>query len=299
MSIVYGVAARGSTDWPGGSSLVGFSFGVLGGLIILFECFLWVRKNLLRTWRIGPTQDWMRAHIWLGLLALPLLIYHSGFRLGGTLTSVLMILLVIVVASGVWGLALQQVLPRFMLDRLPAETIYSQIDNVAKQLSEQALLVVKNTCGSEPSKEPSAEQESTATGPVSYLTIGTVRTAGKVRGKVIQTRRADSPIPETEALRIFFQATVDPFLRGEGFGDSPLRLPSLASRLFENLKARIPPEAHPAVDTLEELCEQRRQLESQSRAHFWLHCWLWVHLPLSAALLLLMGLHAFYALRYW
>src|SRR5205823_1143779 len=49
MSVVYAVAARGSLAWPGGSSLVGFSFGVLGGLIILFECLLWVRKNWLRT----------------------------------------------------------------------------------------------------------------------------------------------------------------------------------------------------------------------------------------------------------
>ena len=40
------------TGWPGGSSLPGLIFGVLGGLIILFEFLLWFRKKV-RVWRIG------------------------------------------------------------------------------------------------------------------------------------------------------------------------------------------------------------------------------------------------------
>src|SRR5207249_1598623 len=126
----YFVESSRSTQWPGGSSLPGFVFGVLGGLIILFEVLLWWRKRV-RVWRIGRAQAWMRAHIWLGLLCVPLLIYHSGFRLGGILSTVLMVLLLVVVASGIWGLVLQQILPRRMLDDVPAETIYSQIDYLA------------------------------------------------------------------------------------------------------------------------------------------------------------------------
>src|SRR5689334_5062014 len=88
MSVLYLGLGLGSSEWPGGASLVGFCYGVAGGLIILFECFLYVRKKYLRAWRIGRTQVWLRAHIWLGLLTVPLLVYHSGFRLGGTLSSV-------------------------------------------------------------------------------------------------------------------------------------------------------------------------------------------------------------------
>src|SRR3954447_4078640 len=61
----------------GGSSVPGWTFGVLGGLIILFEFALWFRKKV-RIWRIGRAQKWLRAHIWLGLLCLPLLVLHSG-----------------------------------------------------------------------------------------------------------------------------------------------------------------------------------------------------------------------------
>ena len=42
------LAARAAGEWPSGSSLVGFTYGVLGGLIILFECALWFRKRYLR-----------------------------------------------------------------------------------------------------------------------------------------------------------------------------------------------------------------------------------------------------------
>jgi hypothetical protein len=299
MIISYGMASKGLRNWPGGSSLVGFVFGILGSLIIIFECFLWVRKNLLRSWRIGRTQVWMRAHIWLGLLVLPLVILHSGFRLGGMLTTALMVLLITVIISGVWGLAVQQFLPRFVLDRLPAETVYSPIESVTQRLSDQARRLVDSICGADQSKESSSNGEMATSGRESYLTIGTLRTAGKVKRKVLQTRTPDIAARETEALRSFFQTTIDPYLRSHRGKNSPLRSPSQASRLFENLKARIPPEAHQAVDSLEELCEQRRNLATQSRAHFWLHCWLWVHLPLSAALLWLMCLHVFYAVKFW
>src|SRR5262249_58093796 len=109
----------GVPEWPGGSSLPGFTFGVLGGLIILFEFLLWGRKKT-RSWRIGRTVVWMRAHIWLGLLCVPLLVYHSGLRLGGMLSGLLMVLLLIAVASGICGLMLQQSLHMRMLADAPA-----------------------------------------------------------------------------------------------------------------------------------------------------------------------------------
>src|SRR6266849_6854620 len=46
--------------WPGGSSFPGFACGVAGGLIIIFEMLLWLRKRY-RIWRVGQAQAWMRA----------------------------------------------------------------------------------------------------------------------------------------------------------------------------------------------------------------------------------------------
>ena len=62
----YGFEWAGSGRLPGGSSRPGFVYGVVGGLIIVFELLLWPRKRV-RSWRLGSAQSWLRAHVWLGL----------------------------------------------------------------------------------------------------------------------------------------------------------------------------------------------------------------------------------------
>jgi hypothetical protein len=300
-SVWFFVAAIGSPEWPGGSSLPGFTFGVLGGVIILFELLLWWRKKV-RRWHIGRTKVWMSAHIWLGLLCVPLLAYHSGFCLGGTLSTLLMLLFLLVIASGVWGLVLQQVLPQRMLMELPAETIYSQIDHVASQLAAEAEQLVLATCGpvegglAAREKENEKVAELTAAG---HLTVGLVRSAGRVQGKVLQSRVPRALTGEAEALRCFFQKTIAPFLTQGSRSGSPLQHPTRAAAMFLDVKSSVDPTAYEMLDTLESLCEQRRQLDRQTRMHFWLHSWLAVHLPLSIALTALMVVHAWVALKYW
>jgi hypothetical protein len=294
----YFLFSRDSTDWPGGASLPGFTFGVMGGLICIFELLLWWRKKV-RTWRIGPTQVWMRAHIWLGLLSVPLLILHSGFRLGGDLATVLMILFLIVIASGIWGLVFQQFIPRRLLTDVPAETIYSQIDYVIGHLCDEADRLVLATCGPDPDRPAVTVPEGGADGAGPYLTVGAVRSAGKVQGKVLQTRVPSTPVAGTELLRDFYNNSIEPYLREGQAAHSPLQVQTRGAVLFRNLRTNLDPAAHDAVNALEGLCDQRRQFDEQARLHFWLHCWLWVHLPLSVALIVLMVVHAIMACMYW
>jgi hypothetical protein len=250
-------------EWPGGAGLPGFTFGVVGGLLILFEMLLWVRK-WFRRWRlarVGSAQGWLRAHIWMGLLCGPLLAYHSGGQLGGPLTTVLMVLLLVVIASGGWGLILQQYLPRRLLEDIPAETIYAQIDELSRRLTEEAGQMVQAVCG--------------------------------------PPRSAAAPVlvADAEPLRTFFVETAAPFLRTGK--DSPLTVAARATQLFADLRKNVPPDTHDVVAVLEDYCDRRRQWTRQARLHFWLHNWLWVHFPLSVALVVLMVVHAWVAIKYW
>jgi len=288
----------GASEWPGGASLPGFIFGVVGGFICIFEMLLWVRKKV-RVWRIGRAQVWMRAHIWLGLLSVPLLVMHSGFRLGGELAAWLMILFLVVIASGIWGLIFQQLLPKKLLSEVPAETIYSQIDYVVEQMSREAEHLVVATCGSRPGEFVARINAGEAPEGSGFLTVGAVRSAGKVQGKVLQTIVPSAPVPGTEVLRDFYHETIEPFLRPRRDMHSKLSSALQAEILFRNLRTNLDPSAHDAVNALEGLCEQRRQFDVQARLYFWLHCWLWVHFPLSVALILLMFVHAFKASMYW
>lgn len=76
------------------------------------------------------------------------------------------------------------------------------------------------------------------------------------------------------------------------------RLERPPTDLLRSLRSNVAVEFYPALDELEGICEEQRQLNQQTRMYHWLHAWLLVHVPLSIALLVLGGVHAIVALRY-
>jgi hypothetical protein len=117
-----------------GGTPLGLSYGAISLGIFVFAVLLSLRKKI-PLWRVGTVQRWLRAHIWLTILTIPLVILHSGFRLGGPMTTFLMVLYTIVMVSGFYGLFLQHIMPRMMKERLPAETVFEQIPHIRSQLA--------------------------------------------------------------------------------------------------------------------------------------------------------------------
>jgi hypothetical protein len=287
-----------SGRWPGGGSLTGLILGVLAAAIFVFEIAIVAKKTKrFRTARwLLSAQTWMKAHIWLGLFTVPLVVLHSGGRLGGTLTTVFAIVFAVVIASGLWGLVLQNLLPRLLLEAAPAETIYSQIDGVGAQYAGEAKRLVLLACG---------DGYSSVAGELAMpaAAIGT-HIRGAARHVGLQVQRSPHPasdLPRTTpspAIQRALAGEIQPYLLT---GTSPNQ--SLGSRqkntwYFEDLRLRVTPELRALVDQLDELCERRRQLNLQRMLHFWLHNWLWVHLPLSIVLLILLFAHVVFALRF-
>src|SRR5215467_14499510 len=131
-AVVYVIYAFNAPQGPRGGSGIGLLFGVVGFAFMLYAAALGARKRV-PTWRLGRAKAWMRGHLWLGLLALPMILFHGGFHFSGTLTRVLMWLLIITVASGVYGALLQNSIPKRMTGEVPLETIYDEIGHVREQ----------------------------------------------------------------------------------------------------------------------------------------------------------------------
>jgi len=139
---------------PRGGSALGLTFGIIGSVFMIFAGLLAGRRKF-PVWRLGRAQSWMRGHLWLGLLSLPIIFFHAGFRFGGPLTSVLMWLVIIVVASGLFGAALQHYLPQVMTAEVPGETIFEQIDHIRGQLlagGDEAIVAAESAAGEETAK---------------------------------------------------------------------------------------------------------------------------------------------------
>lgn len=140
-TIVYIIYAVRTPGGPRGGSAIGLTFGIAGYALMLYAGLLGARKKV-PIWRLGRAQTWMRGHIWLGLLTLPLILFHAGFAFRGPLTLVLMLLLFIVIASGIVGAIVQHYVPSLITTRVPMETIYEEIPHVRAQLREEADVLV-------------------------------------------------------------------------------------------------------------------------------------------------------------
>jgi hypothetical protein len=242
---------------------------------------------------LGSARFWMAAHIWLGLLAVPLVAMHCGLRFGGTLSWLLAWTFFVVIASGVLGLVLQNILPRLMTDAVPDETIYSQIDEVGRQLAADAARLAQLYGGGSGELDDTPADE-----PAELAAAGAPRRIGTFAPLARQPQldlpaNADSP-----ELRRAVAEDVVPFLRTGQSPSGQLSTPQRIGWYFDDLSRRVPPEARPAVEQIAALCQRRRQFNLQARIHFWLHSWLSIHLPLSVALIWLLVAHVVGAIAF-
>jgi len=305
-AMIYVLYSLGSPQGPRGGSTTGLFFGVLGFGFMIFAALLGARKRV-PTWRIGRAQAWMRGHLWLGFLALPMILFHGGFHTGGTLTRVLVWLLIITVFSGLFGAALQHYIPRAMTSDVPLETIYDEIGHVRSLLREEADRAVESICGSLGLGKTSGEEGQRAGGftalrAMSASAVPLRTSAAASAGASAAVAAAPEIIllceEESASLRRFYVQEMRPFLenpkqRGQRLGDA-----QKAASAFSGLRTLLPAAGHAALDDLADICDEARQLTRQERLHHWLHGWLLLHIPLSLALILLGAIHAVMALRY-
>jgi hypothetical protein len=164
-----------------GGTPLGLWFGSISLAIFVFAVLLSLRKKI-PLWRVGTVQRWLRAHIWLTILTIPLVILHSGFRFGGAMTTFLMVLYGLVMVSGFYGLFLQHLMPRLMKERLPAETVFEQIPHIRSQLAAAAEKMRDSFKPAPPKKAdagapaPSATKTTTAGAAVMASTKGELST---------------------------------------------------------------------------------------------------------------------------
>jgi hypothetical protein len=289
---VYAAYAMHAPEGPRGGSALGLTFGVVGFGFMIFAALLGARKRV-PTWRIGRAQAWMRGHLWLGLLSLPVILFHGGFHFGGTLTRVLMWLLIVTVLSGVFGAALQHYVPRVMTTDVKLETIYDEIGNVRKLLREEADRGVEAICGPLGIGKSANEEVQRAGGFSAARTMATSSGGAAVAAETVVLSEE-----ECAPLRKFYLGEMRPFLEQPKMRGSRLSDADRAHGAFAGLRTLMPEAAQATVQDLEDICDEARQLVRQEQLHRLLHGWLLVHIPISLALILLGAVHAVMALRY-
>src|SRR5579864_5137743 len=218
-----------------GGTVIGIIYGSVGFAFMIFAGLLSLRKKF-PVWRIGRTSTWMRGHLWLGLIAYPLIFFHSAFSFGkGTLTWWMMLLFTIVIISGIVGAVLQQYMPKMMTQQVPYETIYAEIPRIRGQLLDEADVKVAEVTGV-------------------TMTDDAMAVAGANTGGVVVTLVQMEDEVRNELTK-FYDDEMRPYIEHQGSGNNPIADRTTSSAIFASLRTRLPEVIHPVVADLESICE--------------------------------------------
>jgi predicted membrane channel-forming protein YqfA (hemolysin III family) len=120
-----------------GGSRWGLFYGVAGWILILLLASFGIRKRAYRS-NFGTLEQWLQAHIYLGLLVVVILFFHAGGKFHDRVAVATLLLLAIVVISGIVGALLYATVPRLLTEvesNLTADQISEQLNDLTKQMA--------------------------------------------------------------------------------------------------------------------------------------------------------------------
>lgn len=124
-------------EFPHGGSAYGLAYGIAGTALILLLAFFGIRKRWYRS-TFGTLEQWMQSHIYLGILAMIVLLFHTGGRFNDKIAVTTLVLMAIVVASGILGAILYVTVPRMLTEvesDLTVEEIADQLNQLARSMA--------------------------------------------------------------------------------------------------------------------------------------------------------------------
>jgi hypothetical protein len=95
---------------PNGGTWLGYVLGTIGAGLIVWLALLGVRKRAMTRggWSL---KAWTSAHVYLGLALIVIATLHTGFQLGWNVHTLAYVLMMLVIASGIFGIVVYSVLP--------------------------------------------------------------------------------------------------------------------------------------------------------------------------------------------
>ena len=88
-----------------GGTALGYTLGVVATLLIGLLMWFGVRKRRYAS-TMGTLQGWLSAHVYLGMALLVIVLLHTGFQFGWNVHTLAFALLAAVIASGMFGVVI-------------------------------------------------------------------------------------------------------------------------------------------------------------------------------------------------
>ncbi len=238
-----------------GGTWLGYTLGTVGVLLIVWLGWFGIRK---RRYGVGKLllEDWLSAHVYLGLGLVVIATLHTGFQFGVNIHTLAYALMILVIASGGFGLIAYVRVPRLMTQSRSGLTLGEIMTGIAEL--DQQCREASATLGDEINEAVLRAAEQTSVGG----------------GVLRQLSGTDPNCPTTDAL-----ALVQDWAR-DLVGDDA----SAANRLITLLSRKV---VH--------LDRARRDVRYKAIMDIWLY----VHVPMTFALLAALTAHIVSVFFYW
>ncbi len=256
---------------PNGGTVLGYSLGTTGALMIVWLAWLGVRKRRYSS-TLGSVQGWLSAHVYLGISLLLIVLLHSGFQFGINVHTLAFVLMTVVIVSGLYGVFIYLKLPQKVSENRKGVT-RTELANQLEEIDYRSRRVAQDL---------DDDFQELVTSGASRTQLGGslwARLSGKDESQIVikeggQARVRPNPGQETA-------------------------LDWLADRQSRSSD----PEIAAKIGELSALTRNKRrllrQMQEDMRLQATLEAWLFLHVPLSVALLVALFTHIVTVFLYW
>lgn len=271
-------------DGPNGGTWLGYGLGSVGAGLILLLSWFGIRKRRYRG-AIGTVKGWLSAHVYLGLALVIVGTLHTGFQFALNVHTLAYALMLVVIASGVYGIWAYASLPEQITLLRRGQTREAMFAEVA-ELNRQSLTI--------------AETLSPDIHRAIANSIGRVRIGGGVIAQLFGP--AEPARQEFEDMDRTLGARADTLSKRKVAAiDSKSTVMFMAGQIVKRSGADDDEVAR--IQQLLDILGRRKERVSRINLDIALHArmqiWLYLHVPLTLALLAALLAHVISVFLYW
>lgn len=116
---------------PNGGTWLGYTLGTIGALLIVWLMLFGMRKRRYSS-NLGTLRGWLSAHIYLGTSLILIVLLHAGFQVGWNIHTLAFVLMLVVIFSGFFGVYVYLRYPNLMTRNRESATRDAMLEEVAE-----------------------------------------------------------------------------------------------------------------------------------------------------------------------
>jgi hypothetical protein len=264
-----------------GGTWLGYTLGTIGALLIIWLMLFGIRKRSYNN-RLGTLRGWLSAHVYLGSALILVALLHSGFQFGWNVHTLALVLMLAVIFSGFFGVYAYLRYPTLMTRNRESATRRAMLDEIA-ELDQNALTLADGI-------DPKIHA-------IVVKSVERSRVGGGVLAQLMPSDDSDRAVRELRAL-------LD---KREKEGTKALKvqtkeMPTMFA-MVDFLAGRATDGQSEGLRKLIDVLSRRKALASRVARDIQIQAlmdiWLYLHVPLSFALLAALTAHVISVFFYW